>query len=93
MDYETGKLHVQYDKLLLEQGHPAGVQDIIRQKFGETQADGWFSYCPSPETNKELNELCFMIGAEGHFRSYWGLKSNSEIVRLITDFAGLAGGE
>lgn len=90
MDYETAKLHVQYDKELLEKGRGAGIQDILGQKFDETQADGWFSYYPCPETNKELNELCFFIGADGFYRSYWGLKSNNEIVCLVTDFAGLA---
>jgi len=90
MDYETAKLHVQYDKELLENGRGVGVQDVLGQKFGETQADGWFSYHPCPETNKELNELCFLIGADGFYGSYWGLKSNNEIVCLVTDFAGLA---
>lgn len=90
MDHETAKLHVQYDKELLEKGHRAGIQDILGQKFDESQAAGWFSYYPCPETNQELNELCFFIGSDGVFRSYWGLKSNNEIVCLVTDLAGLA---
>jgi hypothetical protein len=93
MDYETAKLHVQYDKELLEKGRGAGIQDILGLKLDETQADGWFSYYPCPETNTELNELCFFIGTDGVFGSYWGLKSNNEIVCLVTDFAGLANRE
>jgi hypothetical protein len=93
MDYETAKLHVQYDKELLEKGHRAGIQDILGQKLGEAQAAAWFSYYPCPDTNQELNEVCFFTGSDGVFGSYWGLKSNSEIVCLVTDFAGLAGRE
>ena len=93
MDYETAKLHVQYDKELLEKDRGAGIQDILGQNFRETQVDGWFSFNPHPENNKELNEICFMIGADGVYGSYWGLKSNNEIVCLVTDFAGLANRE
>ena len=93
MDHETAKLHDQYDKELLEKGHRAGIQDILGQRLGEAQAAAWFSFYPCPDTNQELNEVCFFTGSDGVFASYWGLKSNAEIVCLVTDFAGLAGRE